>query len=63
MTKSTIRSNLTVFNSDIAATKENGLEYVLGETNSYACHVSVSSFASGFACLTNHENPVGRTWG
>ncbi|KDR82276.1 hypothetical protein GALMADRAFT_58958 [Galerina marginata CBS 339.88] len=38
MTKSTIRSNLTVFNPDIAATRAKGLDYVLGETNSYACH-------------------------
>jgi len=38
MTKSTIRSNLTVFSPDIAATHAQGLDYVLGETNSYACH-------------------------
>ena len=38
MTKSTIRSNLTSFNPDIAATKAQGLDYILGETNSYSCH-------------------------
>ncbi|KAF8147472.1 glycoside hydrolase family 79 protein [Crassisporium funariophilum] len=38
MTKSTIRGNLTVFNPDIAAVREKGLDYVLGETSSYACH-------------------------
>ena len=40
MTKATIRSNLTVFSADIAATLEKNLDYVLGETNSYSCHVS-----------------------
>ncbi|KAJ8521136.1 hypothetical protein ONZ45_g2122 [Pleurotus djamor] len=38
MTKATIRGNLTTFTPDIAATKQKGLDYVLGETNSYACH-------------------------
>ncbi|KAF9565353.1 glycoside hydrolase family 79 protein [Agrocybe pediades] len=38
MTKSTIRSNLTQFTPDITATLNNGLDYVLGETNSYSCH-------------------------
>ena len=38
MTKSTIRGNLSQYNSDIAATHQRGLDYVLGETNSYACH-------------------------
>ena len=40
MTKDSIRGNLSVFSSDIRAVREKGLEYVLGETNSYACHVS-----------------------
>lgn len=35
MTKSTIRSNLSEFTPDITATRRNGLEYVLGETNRY----------------------------
>jgi hypothetical protein len=39
MTKSTIRSNLTVFVPDIEATYAQGRGYILGETNSYACHV------------------------
>ncbi|KAF7970112.1 hypothetical protein HWV62_24994 [Athelia sp. TMB] len=38
MTKATIRSNLTAFAPDIAATQKQGLAYVLGETNSYSCH-------------------------
>ncbi|KAF7327593.1 Glycoside hydrolase family 79 protein [Mycena kentingensis (nom. inval.)] len=38
MTKATIRSNLSSFLPDIAATQEQGLDYVLGETNSYSCH-------------------------
>ncbi|KAH9481594.1 Beta-glucuronidase [Psilocybe cubensis] len=38
MTKSTIRSNLTQFTPDISATHAKGLDYVLGETNSYSCH-------------------------
>ncbi|TFK35368.1 glycoside hydrolase family 79 protein [Crucibulum laeve] len=38
MTKSTIRGNLTTFKPDITATRAKGLDYVLGETNSYSCH-------------------------
>ncbi|KDR78761.1 hypothetical protein GALMADRAFT_209155 [Galerina marginata CBS 339.88] len=38
MDKASIRGNLTSFNPDIAATKAKGLDYVMGETNSYACH-------------------------
>ncbi|GLB40604.1 putative glycosyl hydrolase family 79 C-terminal beta domain [Lyophyllum shimeji] len=38
MTKSTIRGNLTIFVPDIQATFAQGLDYILGETNSYACH-------------------------
>ncbi|KAF9024934.1 glycoside hydrolase family 79 protein [Hymenopellis radicata] len=38
MTKATIRSNLSIFGPDIQATHAKGLEYILGETNSYACH-------------------------
>jgi len=38
MTKATIRSNLTIFAPDIEATIEMGLDYILGETNSYSCH-------------------------
>ncbi|KAI0751851.1 glycoside hydrolase family 79 protein [Daedaleopsis nitida] len=38
MSKAAVRGNLTVFNADIAATKARGLRYILGETNSIACH-------------------------
>lgn len=38
MSKSSIRSNLTAFAPDIAAVQQRGLTYVLGETNSFACH-------------------------
>ena len=41
MSKDSIRGNLTVFSGDIKAVRNKGLEYVLGETNSYACHVSL----------------------
>ncbi|KXN91627.1 hypothetical protein AN958_12479 [Leucoagaricus sp. SymC.cos] len=38
MTKSTIRGNLTTFAPDVKAVRDQGLDYVLGETNSYSCH-------------------------
>ncbi|KAF7330407.1 Glycoside hydrolase family 79 protein [Mycena venus] len=38
MTKATIRSNLTIYQTDVIATRGEGLDYILGETNSYACH-------------------------
>ncbi|CAA7267056.1 unnamed protein product [Cyclocybe aegerita] len=38
MTKSTIRGNLSSFTPDIAVVRGKGLDYVLGETNSYSCH-------------------------
>lgn len=38
MSKNSIRGNLTTFTIDIAAVKQKGLIYVLGETNSYSCH-------------------------
>ena len=38
MSKASIRGNLTGFAPDIAAVKQNGLAYVLGETNSFSCH-------------------------
>ncbi|RDB31001.1 Beta-glucuronidase [Hypsizygus marmoreus] len=38
MTKSTIRGNLSAFSPDITAVRAKGLDYVFGETNSYACH-------------------------
>ena len=39
MNKTSIRSNLIIFEPDIVATNAKGLAYVLGETNSYSCHV------------------------
>lgn len=44
MTKAYIRSNLTSFSPDIAATRAQGLPYVLGETNSFSCHVRNNRF-------------------
>ncbi|KAF8622544.1 hypothetical protein AX15_006899 [Amanita polypyramis BW_CC] len=38
MLKENIRGNLSGYRPDIAATRAHGLDYVLGETNSYACH-------------------------
>ena len=38
MNKATIRSNLTYFLPDIDAAQKAGLDYILGETNSYSCH-------------------------
>lgn len=38
MSKSAVRSNLTVFASDVEAVINAGFPYVLGETNSIACH-------------------------
>ncbi|KAH9936781.1 uncharacterized protein BXZ73DRAFT_100205 [Epithele typhae] len=38
MSKVSIRSNLSTFSADIAATRAQGLDYILGETNSVACH-------------------------
>jgi len=38
MAKSTIRSNLTIFSPDITAVRNQGLDYVLGETNNCPLH-------------------------
>ncbi|KAF8520875.1 glycoside hydrolase family 79 protein [Hysterangium stoloniferum] len=38
MSKAAVRSNITVFSADIAEVKSKGFPYVLGETNSIACH-------------------------
>ncbi|KAJ7726057.1 glycoside hydrolase family 79 protein [Mycena maculata] len=38
MTKSTIRGNLTIYAGDVNATHAQNLDYILGETNSFACH-------------------------
>ncbi|KAA1467403.1 glycoside hydrolase family 79 protein [Dentipellis sp. KUC8613] len=38
MSKSHTRGNLSSFSPDITAVQQQGLQYVLGETNSYSCH-------------------------
>ncbi|OJT07649.1 Beta-glucuronidase [Trametes pubescens] len=38
MSKTGVRGNLTIYEADIAATQAQGLVYILGETNSIACH-------------------------
>lgn len=38
MTKSSVRSNLTMYTPDIQAVHAAGLKYILGETNSISCH-------------------------
>lgn len=38
MTKAYIRGNLSRFAPDITATRAQNLDYVMGETNSFACH-------------------------
>ncbi|KAH9856965.1 glycoside hydrolase family 79 protein [Lenzites betulinus] len=38
MSKAAVRGNLTHFEADIAASHAQGLTYILGETNSIACH-------------------------
>ncbi|KAE9403649.1 hypothetical protein BT96DRAFT_936280 [Gymnopus androsaceus JB14] len=38
MNKATIRGNLSQYIPDIQATKAQGFDYILGETNSYSCH-------------------------
>ncbi|PSS35531.1 hypothetical protein PHLCEN_2v1525, partial [Hermanssonia centrifuga] len=38
MNKASVRSNLTLFEADLSASKARGLGYVLGETGSIACH-------------------------
>lgn len=44
MTKADIRGNLSVFTPDIEETHNRGLDYVLGEANSYANHVCLGLF-------------------
>ncbi|KAJ8073456.1 hypothetical protein PM082_011732 [Marasmius tenuissimus] len=53
MAKANVRSNLTQFIPDITAVNGKGLEYVLGETNSYPCHgVAGVSNTAGAALWT-----------
>ncbi|KIL67493.1 glycoside hydrolase family 79 protein [Amanita muscaria Koide BX008] len=51
MSKSTIRGNLSSYIPDIAATRTQGLDYVFGETNSYACHGASGISNTGGAAL------------
>lgn len=41
VSKPNIRRGLDALRDDIAAVKSKGLEYVLGEANSFTCHVCV----------------------
>lgn len=53
MTKKSIRGNITVFSPDITVVKSKGLDYILGETNSFACHGAPGvSNAAGAALWT-----------
>ncbi|KAF5359624.1 hypothetical protein D9756_003262 [Leucocoprinus leucothites] len=38
MTKASIRGNLTIFAPDANSVRSKGIDYVLGETNSFSCH-------------------------
>lgn len=38
MDKGNVRSNLSSFSADVAAVRAKGLDYILGETNSFSCH-------------------------
>lgn len=53
MEKASIRKNLDQFSPDIAAAQKSNLDYILGETNSYACHGAPGvSNAAGAALWT-----------
>ena len=56
MSKASIRGNLSGFVADIAAVKQTGLTYILGETNSFSCHgapgVSHTAGAALWAWIT-----------
>ncbi|KZT13293.1 glycoside hydrolase family 79 protein [Laetiporus sulphureus 93-53] len=56
MNKTSIRGNLTIFDADIAATYAKGLNYILGETNSVACHGApgVSNTAGAALWMIDH---------
>ncbi|KAK0205928.1 glycoside hydrolase family 79 protein [Desarmillaria ectypa] len=51
MTKANIRDNLSVFAPDIEETHNRGLDYVLGETNSYANHGAINVSNTAGAAL------------
>jgi hypothetical protein len=56
MAKATIRGNLSSFTTDVAAARAKGLPYILGETNSYACHgaPNVSNTAGAAVWLVDY---------
>lgn len=54
MTKATIRGNLTIFAPDAQTVRAKGLDYVLGETNSYSCHVCSTN--SSLGCESHLES-------
>lgn len=55
MTKSYIRGNISVFEPDIQATFAQGLNYILGETNSE--HLNLSSFRQ-FLLVNGHRHEL-----
>ncbi|KAG6820318.1 hypothetical protein H0H93_002405 [Arthromyces matolae] len=59
MTKSTIRSNLTIFKPDIQASTALGLGYILGETNSYACHIQPVTLTRSILDGSTLSTPLG----
>lgn len=54
MGKQNVRGNLSAFVPDIAATKAQGLTYVLGETNSYFDHAS-RPFLGFLQCISPNK--------
>ncbi|KAK7692779.1 hypothetical protein QCA50_004412 [Cerrena zonata] len=56
LSKANVRSNLTLWKPDIAASKQRGLRYVLGETGSIACHGApgVSNTAGAALWVTDY---------
>lgn len=57
MTKDYIRGNLSAFTADIAVAKAYNLSYILGETNSYARHVSGNSLLLSRICHIIYRCP------
>ncbi|KAH8822898.1 glycoside hydrolase family 79 protein [Flagelloscypha sp. PMI_526] len=49
--KNAIRSNVSIFLPDIQGYRYNGLDFVFGETNSYACHGAADTSNVGSAAL------------
>ena len=53
LSKSNIRAGLNVFKQDVTAVKAKGLNYVLGEANSFSCHVRFLFISCLFFCRLN----------